>query len=167
MSEVRAQRIRFIVFLPYYADTQARFMPNPLASGHIHLSYQSHPPSAGHNALALFRPSDFPLGVVGIASCSQVGSVSTILASFNSSVQDMGLHKSAFPVSKNCFIFEENDANLDLGDRFPGLVVIPSMMANKSVHISTLLAGLCSQILGDFATVVSKIQLECVQFMQL
>ncbi|KZT67733.1 hypothetical protein DAEQUDRAFT_792472 [Daedalea quercina L-15889] len=139
-------------------DERARFMPNPLASGHIHLSYQSHPPASVHNALALFRPSDFPLGVVGIASCSHSDSISTTLASFKSTVKDVSLHKAAFPVSTNCFVFEEGDANLDLGDRFPGLVVIPSMMANKRVHISTLLAGLCSHILGDFATVMQSLE---------
>ncbi|KAH9926207.1 TRAPP II complex [Fomitopsis serialis] len=139
-------------------DERARFMPSPLASGHIHLSYQSHAPAAAHNPLALFRPSEFPLGVVGIASCSHSDSISTTLASFKSTVKDLSLHKATFPVSQNCFVFEENDANLDLGDKFPGLVVIPSMMANKRVHISTLLAGLCSQILGDFATVMQSLE---------
>ncbi|KAI0797912.1 TRAPP II complex [Abortiporus biennis] len=140
------------------SDTQqekARFMPNPLAAGHLHLSYPSHPPPHSQLPLSLFRPSDFPLGVIGIATCSQNDSLSSILAHFNAAVSDLFPAGFIFPLATNCFVFEENDSNtnLNLGDTLPGLVVIPSMMGNKKIYIGTLLADLCSNILGEFSTV--------------
>ena len=44
---------------------------------------------------------------------------------------------------------QTDDVNL------PGLVVIPSMMGNKKLYVGTLLADLCSNILAEFAAVVS------------
>lgn len=139
-------------------DERARFMPNPLANGHLHLNFQSHPPSLSHQSLGLFRPSELPLGVIGIASCSRSDSMSSILSSFRNSTAGLPSQGSIFPVAQTCFVFEENDANLDVGDRFPGLVVIPSMMGNKRVHLGTLLAGLCSQILANFATLMQSLE---------
>lgn len=131
-------------------------MPNPLASGHIHLSYPSHPPSAVHSALSVFRPSDFPLGLIGVASCSQTDSLNDILAHFNAARNELFPPGSTYPLATNCFVFEESDDNtqLNLGDTLPGLVVIPSMMGNKQIYVGTLLADLCSNILGEFATMV-------------
>ncbi|PCH38067.1 hypothetical protein WOLCODRAFT_114758 [Wolfiporia cocos MD-104 SS10] len=139
-------------------DERGRFMPRPLASGHLHLSFPAHPPPTSHQPLSLFRPSDFPLGVIGIASCSRSDSVSSILAAFNASMSMFSAHGSTYPLASKCFVFEDGDANLDIGDRFPGLVVIPGMMGNKSVHIGTLLAGLCSQILGEFSTMMQALE---------
>lgn len=134
----------------------ARFMPGPLAAGHIHLSYPSHPLPTTHIPLSLFRPSDFPLGVIGIATCSQNDSLSSILAQFNASLTELFPPGAIFPLANNCFVFEESDGNttLNLGN-LPGLVVIPGMMGNKKLYIGTLLADLCSNILAEFATVVS------------
>lgn len=80
----------------------------------------------------------------------------SILAQFDAGLSDIFPQGSTFPVASNCFVFDESDGstNLDEGDRYPNLVIIPSMMANKTVHIGTLVAGLCSHILGEFATMV-------------
>jgi trafficking protein particle complex subunit 9 len=135
-------------------------MPSPLSRGHLHISFPSHPPPTSHDPLALFRPSHFPLGVIGVASCSQSDSLSSILAQFNAFVNDLfprnSPYRAIFPLAKNCFVFEEEDGstNLNLGEQLSGLVVIPSMMGNKGLYIGTLLADLCSNILGEFATLV-------------
>ncbi|GBE81971.1 TRAPP II complex [Sparassis latifolia] len=141
-------------------DDRARFMPSPLATGYLHLSYPSHPPPSSHHSLALFRPSAFPLGVIGIATCSQSDSMSSILAHFNSSLSQIFPHGSMFPVASNCFVFEESDGNttLDVKDHFPGLVIIPGMMGNKTLYIGTLVADLCSQILGEFAILMQSLE---------
>jgi hypothetical protein len=106
--------------------------------------------------MSLFRPSHFPLGVIGIASCSQTDSLYTITAEFNAAVKDLFPPNSMYPLAKSCFVFEEGDGttNLNLGDHLPGLVIIPSMMGNKKENIETLLADLCSNILAEFSTVV-------------
>ena len=106
--------------------------------------------------MSLLRPSHFPLGVIGIASCSQTDSLSSITAEFNAAVKDIFPRDSMYPLSKSCFVFEEGDGttNLNLGDHLPGLVIIPSMMGNKKENIETLLANLCSNILAEFSTVV-------------
>ncbi|TFK54866.1 hypothetical protein OE88DRAFT_1653405 [Heliocybe sulcata] len=142
-------------------DDRARFMPNPLATGHLHLNFPTHPPPSSHSSMALFRPSNFTLGVIGIASCSaQTDSLSSILAEFNALVAGLFPRDALFPLASNCFVFEEEDGNtnLNLGDNLPGLVVIPSMMGNKKIYIGTLLADLCSQILGEFTTVVNRLE---------
>lgn len=149
-------RVTRSIRLPVLTANTARFMPNPLASGHIHLSYPSHPHPSSHQSLSLFRPSDFPLGVIGIASSSQNDSLSAILAQFNATLNDLFPPGAIFPLANNCLVFEESDGstNLNLGNH-PGLVVIPGMMGNKRLYVGTLIADLCSNILGEFATVVS------------
>jgi hypothetical protein len=133
-------------------------MPNPLSAGHLHLSFTSHRPPLTHSPLALFRPSHFPLGVVGIAVCSRTDSLSSILTQFTASVIDKFPDGSMFPLAKKLFVFEESDGNnhLNLTGDFPGLVVIPNMMGNKKLYIGTLLADLCSHILSEFGPVVSS-----------
>lgn len=114
--------------------------------------------------MSLFRPSHFPLGVIGIATCSQTDSLSSIAAEFNGAVKDLFPPGSIYPLAKNCFVFEEADGttNLNLGDHLPGLVIIPSMMGNKKENIETLLADLCSNILAEFSTVVRATTPLCV-----
>lgn len=129
-------------------------MPNPLAAGHIHLSFPSHPLPSSHTQLSLFRPSDFPLGVIGVATCSRNDSLPSILSQFNATLGELFPEGSTYPLAQNCFVFEENDGTTNLGN-IPGLVVIPGMMGNKKLYIGTLLADLCSSILAEFATVVS------------
>lgn len=138
-------------------SSAARFMPNhQLASGHLHLSYPSHPPADNHVPLSLFRTSDFPLAVVGIASCAPNDSLATILAQFQTTIHETFPHGSMFPLASNCFVFEESDSttNIDLGDDLEGLVVIPGIMGNKGTYIGTLIADLCSKVLVELATVV-------------
>lgn len=131
-------------------------MPSPLSAGHLHLSFPVHPPPSSHAPLSLFRPSHFPLGVIGIADCSQSDALSSKLAQFNAMQAELFPSGSAFPLARNCFVFEEGDGNADLniGDHLSGLVVIPSMMGNKRLYIGTLLAELCSNILGEFSIMV-------------
>ncbi len=138
-------------------------MPSPKSKGYLHLSFPTHPPPSSHYAMSLFRPSLFPLGVIGIASCSHSDSLSSIAAEFNATVKDLFPPDSIYPLAKNCFIFEEDDgtANLNLGDHLPGLVIIPSMMGNKKENIETLLANLCSNILAEFSTVVRVVLPVC------
>lgn len=101
------------------------------------------------------------MGVIGVASCAQDDSLATILAQFNATMHDIfprdSPYRSIFPLARNCFVFEDGDGgtNLNLGEQFSGLVVIPSMMGNKAVYIGTLLADLCSSILGEFSAIVS------------
>lgn len=142
--------------LPSRPLRTARFMPSPKSKGYLHLCFPTHPPSQLHYGMSLFRPSHFPLGVIGIASCSQADSLSSITAEFNAAVRDLFPPDSMYPLAKNCFVFEEADGttNLNLGDHLPGLVIIPSMMGNKKENIETLLADLCSNILAEFSTVV-------------
>ena len=135
----------------------ARFMPNhQLASGYLHLAYPSHPPPDSHAPLSLFRTSDFPLAVLGIASCGPSDSLASILTQFQTSVHDTFPRESMFPLARNCFVFEESDSstNINLGDTFPGLVVIPSVMGHKKTYIGTLIADLCSKVLVELATMV-------------
>ena len=134
----------------------ARFMPNPLATGHLLLSFPTHPPSYSHLSLSLFRPSHFPLAVIGVAVCSQSESLSSIHAQINESLIDVFPPGSVFPLAKNCFVYDESDeGSLNLtGDLPPGVVVIPNVMGHKRLYIGTLLAGLCSNILEEFAMLV-------------
>jgi hypothetical protein len=132
-------------------------MPNPLSTGHLQLSFPTHPPPRSHLPLSLLRPSHFPLAVIGVAACTQSDSLSSIYAQFNASLIDMFPPEGIYPLAKNCFVFEESDdTNLNLGDNLPGLVVLPNMMGNKKLYIGTLLADLCSQIIGEFGVVVCR-----------
>ncbi|KAH8117559.1 Trs120-domain-containing protein [Phellopilus nigrolimitatus] len=141
-------------------DDKARFMPNPLATGSLLLNYATHPPSPSRSGLDLFRPSDFVLGVVGIASCSQSDALSSIYSQFNGSLAELFPSSPMFPLSQNCLVFEEGNGNtnLNVGNHMPGLVVIPSMMGNKKLYIGTLLAELCSNILGEFSIMVKALE---------
>lgn len=139
-----------------HTQRSARFMPNPLAAGHIHLSFPSHPPPSSHSPLSLFRPSDFPLGVIGVATCSQDDLIPSLVSQFRATVQELFPEGSTFPLAKNCFVFDESDGNTNLKlENHPGLVIIPNMMGNKKLYVGVLLAELCSNILAEFATVVS------------
>ena len=135
----------------------ARFMPSPLSTGSLHLSFPSHPPPHSHLPLSLLRPSHFPLAVIGVAACSHTETLSSTFSQFNASLLDIFPSGAIFPLARTCFVFEESDGNttLDLTECPPGLVVLPSMMGNKKIYIGTLLADLCSQILGEVGVLVS------------
>ncbi|KAJ7709879.1 TRAPP II complex [Mycena rosella] len=141
-------------------DERARFMPNPLSTGYLHLSFPTHPPPFSHLPLSLLRPSNFPLAVIGLAACSKTDSLPSILEEFNAGLLDIFPAGGMYPLAKNCFVFEEGEGNtnLNLGDSLPSLVVIPSMMGNKKLYIGTLLADLCSHVLGEFGTLVQGLE---------
>ncbi|KAJ7285808.1 TRAPP II complex [Mycena rebaudengoi] len=140
-------------------DERARFMPNPMSTGYLHLSFPTHPPPFSHLPLSLLRPSHFPLAVIGLAVCSKTDALPSILSEFNASLQDIFPAGGMYPLAKNCFVFAEGDGtNLNLGDSLPGLVVIPSMMGNKKLYIGTLLADLCSHVLGEFGVLVQALE---------
>ncbi|KAJ6502507.1 TRAPP II complex [Mycena sanguinolenta] len=143
-------------------DEKARFMPNPLSAGYLHLSFPTHPPPFSHLPLSLLRPSNFPLAVIGLAACSKTDSLPSVLAEFNAALLDIFPGGGMYPLGKNCFVFQEGKGNTDvnLGDSVPGLVVIPSVMDNKQkkYYIGTLLADLCSYVLGEFGTLVQGLE---------
>ncbi|KAH7914700.1 TRAPP II complex [Hygrophoropsis aurantiaca] len=143
-------------------DERARFMPSPLSSGYIHISFPSHPTIPSHLPLSLFRPSHFTLGIIGIALCSQHTPAASILEQFENSLSDLSSEDSTFPLAKICFAFEDNGSEGNIGlkatDNVSGLVIIPSVMGNKKLYIGTLLADLCSQILGEFGRVVNVLE---------
>lgn len=132
------------------------FASSPLSTGHLLVTFPSHPPPESHYPLSFLRPSHFPLAVIGIATCTQVDSLGSILAQFNASLSKIFPSGGIYPLARSCFVFEEGDGttNLNLGDNLPGLVVIPSMMGNKTIYIGTLLADLCSSVLDEFGEVV-------------
>ena len=133
----------------------ARFLPSPLSKGNLYLSFPNHPPPRSHSPLSLLRPSHFPLAVVGVASCSQVDSLNSLYSQFNASIGDIFAPGGVYPLVKNCFVFEETEGteNLDPGETFPGLIVVPRIM-NRKLHIGTLLGVICSQILAEFGVLV-------------
>ncbi|KAF7338264.1 hypothetical protein MVEN_02051700 [Mycena venus] len=141
-------------------DERARFMPSPLSTGYLHLSFPTHPPPFSHLPLSLLRPSNFPLAVIGLAACSKTDSLPSVLAEFNAALLDIFPAGGMYPLAKNCFVFEEGEGNtnVNLGDNVPGLVVIPSMMGNKKLYIGTLLADLCSHVLGEFGMLVAGLE---------
>ncbi|KAL1721168.1 TRAPP II complex [Schizophyllum commune] len=140
-------------------DERARFMPNPLSTGHLHLSFPTHPPPSSHTPLSLLRPSHFPLAVIGIATCWRTDTLNSIRAKFNAALLDIFPAGDMYPLARSCFVFEESDTNtnLDHGDDI-SLVVIPSMLGNKKLYIGTKLADLCSHILGEFGTLVQTLE---------
>ncbi|KAH7889670.1 TRAPP II complex [Phlebopus sp. FC_14] len=155
-SEIRAFDSIRLGDIPADAKGErARFMPNPLSSGHLHLSFSSHPSLSTHFPLSLFRPSLFNLGVIGIAACSSTCSLSAALEHFENALIETSPEGSIFPLAKTCFAFQDDDGpSISPNEIPPGLVVIPTVMGNKKLYIGTLLADLCSQILSGFGRVV-------------
>lgn len=138
----------------------ARFLPttNTLATGYLHLSFPSHPPPESHLPLSLFRPSAFPLGVIGITSCSAKTFENT-LAHFDDAVRDVISSEYVLPVSRVCFAFEEASDDATLNTSLSGVEVIPKMDTKQTkLHLGTLLASLCSHILVDLSDFVSRIR---------
>ncbi|TDL27497.1 hypothetical protein BD410DRAFT_762504 [Rickenella mellea] len=140
-------------------DDRGRFMPNPLSAGYLHLSFSRHPPIKSQSALSVFRISQFPLGIVGIADYSQKEDLSSSLSQFNSSFSDQFLGASYLPLARKCFAFEDVDGQPTSNpEDTPGVVFIPSVMGNKKLYIGTLLAELCSNILGELSIMLSTFE---------
>lgn len=177
------EHIRLDDIPPDPREDRARFMPSTLSTGYIHLSYPSHPPPEYYGSLSLFRPSAFPLAVIGIADCSyqpppnesqssQPPSLSGILAEFNARLTELFPARSAFPLATRCFAFEDSPAstngtsaseggqvNINVGDTLPGLVVIPSEIGHsKRFYLGTLLAELCGSVLGEFGSLAKFLE---------
>lgn len=145
----------------------ARFMPNPLSSGYLHLSFSSRPSSPTHDSLYLFRPSLFNHAVIGVTAYSSTYTPDAAFEQLENVISDISPENSAFPFSKMCFMFQNEDSGSgSLHDSPPGVVVIPSVMGNKKLYIGTLLADLCSQVLGEFGRVVcSPIQIREAKYL--
>jgi trafficking protein particle complex subunit 9 len=88
--------------------------------------------------------------------CSQADELSPLLAQFNDSRLEMAPLDFMYPLAWNLFVFEDGDGTtqLTVTGNLPGLVIIPSVMGNKKLYLGTLLADLCSRVLGEFGRVV-------------
>ncbi|KAF4614895.1 hypothetical protein D9613_003081 [Agrocybe pediades] len=137
----------------------ARFLPNPLSKGNLLLSFPTHPPPQSQSMLSLVRPSQFPLAVIGVASCSATDSLKPLHNQFEASLGDIFPEGSTYPLVRNCFAFEDTEGtvNLDPGDNLPGLVIVPKIM-NRKLHIGTLLGVLCSQVLIELGELVQALE---------
>ncbi|CAE6339014.1 unnamed protein product [Rhizoctonia solani] len=115
------ENIRLDDIPPDPREERARFMPSTLSTGYIHLSYPTHPPPEYYGSLSLFRPSVFPLAVIGIADCSyqpplpkdgegsqEPLSLSGILAEFNARLSQLFSSRAAYPLASRCFAFEDS-----------------------------------------------------------
>ncbi|CAE6420852.1 unnamed protein product [Rhizoctonia solani] len=115
------EHIRLDDIPPDPREERARFMPSTLSTGYIHLSYPTHPPPEYYGSLSLFRPSVFPLAVIGIADCSyqppppkegedsqEPLSLSGILAEFNARLSELFSSRAAYPLATRCFAFEDS-----------------------------------------------------------
>ena len=134
----------------------ARFLPttNTLATGYLHLSFPSHPPPESHLPLSLFRASAFPLGIIGITSCS-AETFEHIPTYFDDAVRDVIPSEYSLPVSRACFAFEEANEGPALNPSLSSVEVIPKMDTKQTkLHLGTLLASLCSRILVDLSDFV-------------
>ncbi|KAI6109782.1 TRAPP II complex [Pisolithus sp. B1] len=138
---------------------KARFMPSPLSSGYLHLSFTSHPTSPAQAPLYLFRPSFFNHAVIGVASCTPSYTPEAAQEQLENILIDIFPESSTSSPSKVCFVFQSEDSTSgNINEVPPGLVIIPSVMRNKKLYIGTLLADLCSQILGEFGRVVHVLE---------
>lgn len=99
----------------------------------------------------------FPLAVIGIASCTEGGSLRALHHQFNSNLEDIFPQGSTFPLIRDCWVFEEAEGtvNLDPEETLPGLTIVPQI-AKRQLHLGTLLGVLCSQILVELGLLVSE-----------
>lgn len=140
-------------------EDKSRFMPAPLATGSIHLSYVSHPPPVSHAPLAVFRPSLFPLGVIGIASVPCKSSPAELASQLNASIaRAFPPELAPFPLARTCFAFESEESDVGAAPPVQGCVVIPAVMGNKKLYIGQLLADLCSNIVGEFTGLIRALE---------
>ena len=108
--------------------------------------------------MSLFRSSSFPLGVIGIASCSAEAFENTP-AYFDDAVRDVILPEYVLPVSRVCFAFEEASDSAALNISLSGVELIPKMDTKQTkLHLGTLLADLCSRILVELSGFVRHVR---------
>lgn len=97
----------------------------------------------------------FPLGIIGIATCTSSTPIASLQQEFHRKVRHLYPYNSPYPLARSCFAFEESGDTTHLNTEDNGLEIIPSVLGNKtSGHIGMLLAGFCSQILSSFSSVV-------------
>lgn len=133
-----------------------RFMGPSLLAGNLYLSYPTHPPPEWHTPLALFRPSHFPLGVIGITEYSDEAVLADVSAEFKATLSEYFPTGSPFPFATKCYAFETGElGNASLGSTTSEVMVIPSLMGHKEVYVGTLISQICADILGYFADMVS------------
>jgi trafficking protein particle complex subunit 9 len=132
-------------------------LPSQLSSGHIHLSYSTHPPPSWYNSFSLFRISCFPLCAIGIADFTGNIPPASLLAEFKETLSSAFPPASPFPFASKIFAFESGEDNTlnHSADGSPELIHIPSLMGNKQLYIGTLLAELCHDVLVEFPALVS------------
>ena len=93
--------------------------------------------------------------MIEVTVYSSTHTPATALEQLGSIIADFSLEDLTLPFSKMCFMFQNEDSMTGgLSKCPPGVVIIPSIMGNKKLYIGTLLADLCSQILGEFSRVV-------------
>ncbi|KAJ4487929.1 TRAPP II complex [Lentinula aciculospora] len=140
-------------------DERARFQPKSLSTGYLHLSFPSHPPPHSHQALSLIRPSQLPLAVIGVTTCSHSEALPEIISQFNGTVLDMFPPPAMYPLARNCFVFEEDSSSgISPGGQHPELIIFPEMMGNRKLHIGTLLGEICSKIFGEFGVLIQRLE---------
>jgi len=134
-------------------------MPAPLATGAIQLAYVTRPPPVSQAPLAVFRPSAFPLGVLGISSVPCKHPPEALVGEFNASIARAFPPEFApFPLARNLFVFEEQEeGDASAAPAVPGSIIIPAVMGNKKLYLGQLLADLCSSIVGEFTGLVRLI----------
>ncbi|KAF8334324.1 TRAPP II complex [Cantharellus anzutake] len=150
------EHIRLGDIPPDTREDKNRFLPSPLASGNLHLSFLTHPPPTWRSAFNLFRISSFPLAVIGIADCTSGATASSLVAEFKADLSTLLPDGLPFPFTTKCLAFEEGEgnANMNLSTSTSELVTIPSLMGNKQVYVGTLLAELCHDIIVEFPSIV-------------
>lgn len=131
-------------------------MPSRLAPGHLHLTYELHLPEKWNKYTSLFRISQWPLGILGIAQASSTSQIATFAADFKAQLDELLPPDALIPLATNCIAFEEEGSRItmDIKDALPGVVIIPHVMGNKQLYLNTLVAELCSNILAGFSDIV-------------
>ncbi|KAG8890406.1 hypothetical protein FRB99_003869, partial [Tulasnella sp. 403] len=152
--------IRLDEITPDTSEDKSRFMPTPMSAGYLHLTFPTHPPPSWHASFSLFRPSHFPLGLIGIADCCASPSPQATVSAFSSTLAEYFPKGSAYPLASRCYAFEDGDepSNVNLPTNLNQLVVIPSVMGNKKMYIGTLISELCGEILGAFTGLAKALE---------
>ncbi|KZO95888.1 hypothetical protein CALVIDRAFT_537860 [Calocera viscosa TUFC12733] len=148
--------IRLADIPPDPRDDRSRFLPSALSAGSVHLAFPSHPPPTTAQPYALFRPSQFIHGVIGVADCSTASSLAALLAEFYGVLHEIFGPNPVFPLAGRCYAFDPGDSStdLDVGGALEGLTVIPTVVGDKRIYLGTLLANFCGSIIGEFAGLV-------------
>ncbi|KAG8861203.1 hypothetical protein FRB96_003153 [Tulasnella sp. 330] len=153
------EHIRLDEIPPETREEKNRFLGPPLLAGNLHLSYPTHPPPEWHAPLALFRPSHFPLGVIGIAEYSDEAIMDTMSTEFKATISEYFPAGSPFPFATKCYAFESGrSGSSSLGSTTSDIIVIPGLMGHKEVYVGTLISQMCGDILCYFAGMAQALE---------